>query len=154
MKKTLMTVITVGALAIPVGVLVAEADPIEPADDSVPTTVQPERERDRERRHVEDPAVLGERRPEWAGDCPVDATPARQREQIRVAEGTGEGHQAHERDQVRVAEDSDDDVTQMPADDPGETDDDPGETDDDPGETDDGANLQFRYGSGRGAANR
>lgn len=147
MKKTLMTVITVGALAIPVGVLVAEADPIEPADDSVPTTVQPERERDRERRHVENPAALDEQRPEPAGDCPVDATPARQREQIRVAEGTGEGHQAHVRDQVRVEEDVDDGVTQMPADDPGVT-------ADDPGVTDDGANLQFRYGSGRGAANR
>lgn len=143
MKKTLMTVITVGALAVPVGVLVAESDPIEPTDEPVPTTVEPDRTRDRERRHVEDPAVRNERHQDRAGDCPVVSTPLREREQIRVAEGTGNGRQAHERDQVRV-EDTPDDVTRTPAEAPL----------DEPAVTDDGANLQFRYGSGRGAADR
>lgn len=151
MKKTLMTLMTVGALTVPVGALVAEADPIEPADPT-PTTVQPERDRDRERRHVDDAAMLGEQRSDRADDCPVDGTPAREREQIRVAEGTGEGRQMHERDQVRVeqgpdagvTETPDDGVTETPADTPAEN----------PDVTDDGANLQFRYGAGSGPGNR
>jgi len=143
MKRTLMTAIAVAALALPVGVLAAENDPAQPAEDPVPTTVQPDRSRDHERRHVDDVAVPGEQRADRTVDCPADGTPARERNQIRVAEGTGEGRQAHERDEVRV-EDVLDDVTPTPAEDFLE----------EPGVIDDGANLQFRYGSGRGAADR
>lgn len=145
MKRTLMTVITVGALALPVGVLAAETDPAQPAEDPVPTTVQPDRSRDRERRHVEDAAVPREQRTGRAADCPVEGTPARVREQIRVAEGTGEGRQAHERDQVRI-EEADEDRAVVPT----TTE----EAAEDPDVTDDGGNLQFRYGAGRGPADR
>ena len=145
MNKTLMTLMTVGALAVPVGVLAAETDPMQPTDDPVPTTVQPDRNRDRDRRHVEDTAVPGELRTNRTHDCPVEGTPARVREQIRVAEGTGEGRQAHERDQVRIEDDADDNVVV-----PTTTE----EAAEDPDVTVDGGNLQFRYGAGRGAAGR
>jgi len=144
MNKTLMTLMTVGALAVPVGVLAAETNPAQPAEDPVPTTVQPDRDQDRERRHVEDAAVPGEQRTDRTGDCPANGTPARERNQIRVAEGTGEGRQIHDRDQVRVEEDSDDGAAPTPT----------VEVTDDRGATDDGTNLRFRYGAGPGAANR
>ena len=108
MKKMLLTLTTAGALAIPVGVLVAESDPAEPADPA-PTTTEAEPVQDRARRNVEDPAA-GERPGNEAGDCDgecdCDGTQAQERQQNRLEEGTGEGTQAHNRQQNRLEEDA------------------------------------------------
>jgi len=125
MKKALMTLMTVGALAVPFGVLAAEADQVGPGE-PVETTVEPERDRDRERRHVEHPTVLGEQYRERAGSGREDCPRTHLREEARVEAGNGNGRQMHEREHVRTEDAAVDGIPRTPA--------------------GDGADLQFESG--------
>ncbi len=80
MKKMLMTLTMAGALAVPVGVALAQDDSAEPAD--VPTVVEPIHERARLRQHQED---------EYR-QCDGTAEMEREQERTRahVADGSGQ----------------------------------------------------------------
>jgi Ni/Co efflux regulator RcnB len=104
MKKMLITITTVGVLAVPAGMALAQSDPVEP-DTPVPTCVDHERDRDRDRSGDHD--MLGThdqvrtqlRTQLHDGDCDADCTGdhaqtqarARTQEQIRLDDGTGPG---------------------------------------------------------------
>ncbi len=102
MKKMLITLATVGVLAVPAGVAFAQTDTTEPAA-PVPTCVDPVRDRDRDR--SADRIALGEQaklqtqlrthqHEQMAlndGTCDADCTAdqARLRDQSSLADGTG-----------------------------------------------------------------
>jgi hypothetical protein len=79
MKKLLITLTAAGALALPVGVAMAQDDVVE-TDDAV-STVEPERERTQLRLHEEDGA-----------EC--DGTRTQERSRVHVEDGSGVGTQA------------------------------------------------------------
>mgnify|MGYP001552280514 CR=1 FL=1 len=104
MRKMMLTLTTVGLLAIPTGMALAESDATEPAG-PVPTCVDPERARDRD--HSADQATTGaqdqvrtqQRTQEQlhdagCGDCPGDQAQYqhRQQDQVRTAEGATQRH--------------------------------------------------------------
>lgn len=102
MKKMLITIATVGVLAVPAGMTLAQSDPVEP-DTPVPTCVDPERDRDRDRSGEHD--MLGThdqvrtqlRTQMHDGDCDADCTGdharmqnrVRTHEQTQLADGSG-----------------------------------------------------------------
>jgi hypothetical protein len=100
MRKMMLTLATVGLLAVPAGMAIAESDATEPAG-PVPTCVDPERARDRD--HNADQAVPGaqdqvrtqQRTQEQlhdasCGDCSGDQAQYqyRHQDQVRTAEGS------------------------------------------------------------------
>ena len=101
MKKMLITIATVGVLAVPAGMVLAQSDPVDP-DTTVPTCV--DHERDRERDRGADHDMLGtheqlrtqQRTQLHDGDCDADCTGdqtqnrVRTHEQIRLDDGAGE----------------------------------------------------------------
>jgi hypothetical protein len=104
MRKMMLTLTTVGLLAIPTGMALAESDATEPAG-PVPTCVDPERARDRD--HSTDQATTGaqdqvrtqQRTQEQlhdgsCGDCSGDQAQYqhRQQDQVRTAEGATQRH--------------------------------------------------------------
>ena len=162
MKKMLVTVIAAGALAVPVGVLVADDVSTDPAD-PVPASTDPDQVQDRARRTADAPVAAEEqneaddneaearecdgqgpmarqkeqcRAEDGAGEGPF----ARRREQNRFEEGTGEGPMTHRRQQNRFEDCTVEEAPATPQDtrEPAG-----GQVDTDP---DDGANLQRRYG--------
>ncbi len=90
MKKMLMTLTMAGALAVPVGVALAQADTTGPVDE--PTVVEPVRDQTRLRLHQED------------GYEQCDGTAEMEREQERtrahVADGTGQAVQDRSAEQA------------------------------------------------------
>jgi hypothetical protein len=97
MRKMMLTLATVGLLAVPAGVAIAESDATEPAG-PVPTCVDPERARDRD---YADQAITGAQ----------DQVRTQQRTQERLHDascGDCSGDQARyqyrHQDQVRTAE--------------------------------------------------
>ena len=104
MRKMMLTLTTVGLLAIPTGMALAESDATEPAG-PVPTCVDPERARDRD--HNADQATTGaqdqvrtqQRTQEQlhdasCGDCSGDQAQYqhRRQDQVRTAEGATQRH--------------------------------------------------------------
>jgi hypothetical protein len=104
MRKLMLTLTTVGLLAIPAGMAIAESDTTEPAG-PVPTCVDPERARDRDR--TADQASTGahdqvrtqqrtqeQLRDASCGDCSGDQVQYqyqyRQQDQVRTADGTAQ----------------------------------------------------------------
>ena len=83
MKKTLLTLIVAGVLAVPVGAAFAEDGTPEPTA-PVPTMVQPARDRDCDRTTNQDSPVIQ----------------AQERAQLRLHDGTGD--QARSRDQIQL----------------------------------------------------
>jgi hypothetical protein len=82
MKKMLIAITTVGVLAVPAGMALAQSDPVEP-DTPVPTCVDPERDRDRDRSGEHD--MLGPVRTQLRdGDCAADCTGDHAQTQNRV----------------------------------------------------------------------
>ena len=103
MKRTLITFIAAGTLAVPAGLALAQDDTPEPTE---PTPTCEEHEHARDRVNQQDPtAQHGQHRAEnrhqvgeapCDGDCPGPM--AQQRNQIRIEDGKGE----QERNQIRV----------------------------------------------------
>jgi hypothetical protein len=106
MRKMMLTLTTVGLLAIPAGMAIAQSDVPEPAG-PVPTCVDSERARDRD--HNADQATLGmqdqvrtqQRTQEQlhdadCGDCSGDQAQQQHRlqDQARMAEGATQRHGA------------------------------------------------------------
>ena len=106
MRKMMLTLTTVGLLAVPTGMALAESDATEPAG-PVPTCVDPERARDRD--HNADQATMGaqdqvrtqQRTQEQlhdasCGDCSGDQAQYqhRRQEQVRTADGATQRHGA------------------------------------------------------------
>jgi uncharacterized protein YcfJ len=104
MRKMMLTLTTVGLLAIPAGMAIAESDATEPAG-PVPTCVDAEHARDRDRTadqatqetqdQVRDQLRTQERlHDESCGDCSGDQAQYqyqyRQQDQVRTAEGTAQ----------------------------------------------------------------
>lgn len=107
MKKMLITIATIGVLAVPAGMVLAQSDPVDP-DTTVPTCV--DHEQDRERDRAADHDMVGtheqvrtheqlrthERTQLHDGDCDADCTGdqaqhrVRTHEQIRLDDGAGE----------------------------------------------------------------
>jgi hypothetical protein len=100
MRKMMLTLTTVGLLAVPTGMAIAESDATEPVG-PVPTCVDPERARDRD--HSADQATTGaqdlvrtqQRTQEQlhdasCGDCSGDQAQNqyRRQDQVRTADGT------------------------------------------------------------------
>ena len=100
MKKMLITITTVGVLAVPAGMALAQSDPVEP-DTPVPACVERERDRDRggdrEMLGTHDQVRTQLRTQLHDGDCAADGTGehaqnrSRTQEQTRVDDGTGHG---------------------------------------------------------------
>ncbi len=106
MKKMLLTLTTVGVLAVPAGMAFAQTDTIEPAT-PVPTCVEPVQNRDRDRSanksafgeqvqlqlrtHQQEQMLLND------GTCDADCTgdQARLQDQSQLADGTGFATQRH-----------------------------------------------------------
>lgn len=106
MRKMMLTLTTVGLLAVPTGIALAESDATEPAG-PVPTCVDPERARDRD--HDGDQVATGaqdqvrtqQRTQEQlhdasCGDCSGDQAQYqhRRQEQVRTADGATQRHGA------------------------------------------------------------
>ena len=100
MRKMMLTLTTVGLLAIPTGMALAESDATEPAG-PVPTCVDPERARDRD--HSADQATTGAQdqvrtqqqlHDGSCGDCSGEQAQYqhRQQDQVRTAEGATQRH--------------------------------------------------------------
>jgi len=104
MRKMMLTLTTVGLLAVPTGMAIAESDATEPVG-PVPTCVDPERARDRD--HSADQATTGaqdqvrtqQRTQEQlhdasCGDCSGDEAQYQHRlqDQVRTAEGATQRH--------------------------------------------------------------
>jgi hypothetical protein len=108
MKKLLLTLATVGALAVPLGVVLADDDPVDPTE-PVPTAPQPEQVRDRDHLQIHDPTPAGDRIRAQDCDCDgplargglhdetCDGSMIRGRDQLRIADGRGDGPQMHQR---------------------------------------------------------
>jgi hypothetical protein len=105
MRKMMLTLTTVGLLAIPAGMAIAESDPAEPAGPVPTTCVDPEHARDRD--HNADQATSGaqdqvrtqQRTQEQlhdasCDDCEGDQAQYQHRwqDQVRTAEGAMQGH--------------------------------------------------------------
>ena len=108
MKKMLLTLTTVGVLAVPAGMALAQSDTTEPAA-PVPTCVDPVHDQQRDRDRSADQDSLGAQdqlRTQLQtqlrledGTCDADCTgdqtrqqeQARQQEQTQLADGTGVG---------------------------------------------------------------
>jgi len=93
MRKMLLTLTTVGVLAVPAGMALAQSDTTEPVE-PVPTCVDPVRDRDRN--HSEDHGLLGAQ----------DQVRTRQQTQAHLDEGTGDadctGDHARAQDRTRL----------------------------------------------------
>jgi Ni/Co efflux regulator RcnB len=112
MKKMLITIATVGVLAVPAGMVLAQSDPVD-TDTTVPTCV--DHDRDRERDRGADHDMLGtheqlrtqQRTQLHDGDCDADCTGdqaqnrVRTHEQVRLDDGTGVRVGAREMTNVR-----------------------------------------------------
>jgi len=93
MRKMLLTLTTVGVLAVPAGMALAQSDTTEPAE-PVPTCVDPVRDRDRD--HSEDHGLLGAQ----------DQVRTQQQTQAHLDDGTCdadcEGEHARVQDRTRL----------------------------------------------------
>ena len=101
MKKMLLTLTTVGVLAVPAGMAFAQTDTDEPAE-PVPTCVEPVQDRDRDRDRSTDRAA--------SGDQVQLQLRTQQREQLQLDDGTCDadctGDQTRLRDRSSIADGS------------------------------------------------
>ena len=109
MRKMMLTLTTVGLLAVPAGMALAQSDDNEPAE-PVPTCVDPEQDRDRDRDRAMDQTVPGapdqqqtrrrthEQLHDCDGDCPGDQAQHQHhvQDEAHLADGEGAMHRRGE----------------------------------------------------------